>query len=88
MAIVKIKTWERMKSEFGLDKEGDVSCKSTYVLPMEVDLPPERIIEVVYDEARDIFLWFYDKDTLDYWEVSMDMIEEIIDDTPNNVEGF
>jgi len=27
MAIVKLKTWEQLKSEFGLDNEGDVCCK-------------------------------------------------------------
>jgi len=52
---------------------------------MEVDLPEERIIEVIYDDTTGAYLWFYDEDTLDFWQVSEDMIEEFIDENPGNI---
>ena len=63
---VKIKTWKRLKEEFGLDAEGDIDCKDSFLPEMEEMMPDDRII--CLDDER-------------YWHdyrIYQDMIEEII----------
>ena len=67
--LVKIKTWEQMEREFGLDEDGYINCQNKFVENMERDLPKNRIILIKND------MWknsegFYD------WNITDDMIEE------------
>lgn len=43
---VKIKTWQEMEQEFGLDEQGDINCDQYFVVEMEADMPKDRIIEI------------------------------------------
>ncbi len=70
---VRIKTWEAMEEEFGLDDDGDINNKYSFVDMMEEVIPEDRIIEVEEDE--DIYLWDCDSQ----WYISKDMVEEFLD---------
>ena len=43
---VKIKTWEKMKSKYGLDEDGDIFPYPSFLKEMEKALPENRIIEI------------------------------------------
>lgn len=80
---VRIKTWERMESEFGVDNVGDIKCKETFNTYMEELLPKDRIIEInkntkMYNLLpHNVYDWYvYDFE----WNISDDMIEEIIEE--------
>ena len=45
-AIVKIKDWDLMEYEFGLDKDGDIDCTGCFTKDMEKLLPADRTITV------------------------------------------
>ena len=68
---VKIKTWEKMEEEFGLDDFGDIDCACYFIDIMEDSLPNDRIIEV-YGLSN------YWKVGGDGWIISDDMIEEYL----------
>ena len=63
---VKIKTWQQMESEYGLNNNGNINCHFTFTAKMEEKMPDDRIIEI---DARSHWL---------LWEISKDMIEEVI----------
>jgi hypothetical protein len=42
--LVKIKTWEQLQEEFGLDLDGDINCKYGFTREMEEIIPKNRII--------------------------------------------
>ena len=66
---VKIKTWEKMIEEFGLN--GDwINCEGTFTDLMEKDIPQDRIIDIQY---KDGYMYW------NGWEISEDMIEEYLD---------
>ena len=80
---VRIKTWEQMEKEFGVDNVGDIKCKETFNTYMEEQLPKDRIIEIEKDENNTLKIfnnvhdWYVD----DFeWNISDDMIEEIIEE--------
>ena len=73
MKKVKIKTWEKMEKEFGIDYAGGeicIKCYGFFCKNMEKAMPDDRIIEV--DDKEDDFYRFND------WYISDDMIEEVI----------
>lgn len=82
---VKIKTWERMEKEFGLDKYSDIDCKETFISNMEDSLPKDRIIEIEKDEnisnspSYNIYVWYVNEFEGE-WNITDDMIEEIIEE--------
>ena len=65
---VKIKTWDEMAKEFGLDTDGDIKTKKSFNEIMEGGLPEDRIIDI--DNRKN---W-------EGWNISEDMIAEYIDD--------
>ena len=44
MQLVKIKIWEQMEKEFGLNKHGYINCSPQFHLKMEKIMPKNRII--------------------------------------------
>lgn len=73
---VKIKTWEAMEEEFGLDTLDDIDCIDCFTQTMEERLPEDRIIEVNRIKTLGYsasYNWNND------WFISDDMIEEIIE---------
>jgi len=77
---VKIKTWETLEKEFGLDEEGDINCSFFFTKDMEEELPADRIIEVepridLIDGRKYLF-----ENDISLWWVSDDMIEQIIEE--------
>ena len=64
---VKIKTWEQMKEEFGVDEDGFINCHSGFTPRMEKSMPEDRIVELV--DGREYYVWV----------ISEDMIEEVIE---------
>jgi len=83
---VKIKTWERMESEFGLDTINDIDCKETFNEYMEKSLPEDRIIEIVKDEKYsddvlyNVYVWYTNTSAITEWNISDNMIEEVIEE--------
>lgn len=45
-AVVKIKDWDHMKYEYGLDTGGDINCMGCFTKEMEKRIPNDRIITV------------------------------------------
>ena len=80
---VRIKTWEEMEKEFGVDNVGDIKCKETFNTYMEELLPKDRIIEVKENGKysnllpHNVYDWYVDEFE---WNISDDMIEEIIEE--------
>ena len=66
---VKIKTWEKMEKEFGLDEDGHINCNAIFVPSIEGLMPLNRIIEIDYYGESMCF---------DGWDISDDMIEEYL----------
>lgn len=69
---VKIKTWEQMEEEFGLDRDGDIAITPCFSQRMEELMPVDRIIEVT-PGFDGVYLW----ETK--WHITNDMIEEFIE---------
>ena len=61
--LVKIKTWEQMEQEFGLDKNDDIDCELSFLKVMEENMPKNRIIVLENKGWKG-------------WTISDDMIEE------------
>lgn len=79
MRKVRIKTWEKMEKEFGLDIAKDINCRDTFTKIMEERIPNHRIIEINED-------WVWKGDTRE-WFISEDMIEEYLpEEIPESLE--
>ncbi len=77
---VKIKTWEQMEKEFGLDAEGDIDISNEvyFVTTMENHIPVDRIIEVYeLSDGREEMYWEIEDSE---WIIVSEMIEVIIKD--------
>ena len=64
---VKIKTWERMEEEFGLNTLRSIDCKYKFTTEMERLMPNSRIIEI------DNHKWVTEERT---FYISKDMIDD------------
>lgn len=74
---VKIKTIERMKSEYGISQDREeINCYKSYPLVMEQFMPEDRIIEVIWDKEDSTFRMT----GVDDWVISQDMIEDFMED--------
>ena len=71
---LKIKTWDAMVEEFGVDNMGDIACYDGFVVDMDEMLPDDRIIEIFFEDGR----WLWDES--ERWIISNDMIEETIEE--------
>jgi hypothetical protein len=78
--LVKIKTWDRMVKEFGLDNYGNINCENEFLINMEEELPKNRIIVIERDitEKGRNYLW-PTNDLVNGWTITEDMIEEELD---------
>ena len=72
---VRIKTWNDMAEEFGIDGDGDIVCEHFFTKQMEEEMPDDRIIDIKVDDG--IYSWEYKEG--DCFDISDDMIEESID---------
>jgi hypothetical protein len=73
---VKIKTWERMKSEFGIDVDGDIHQLPYFTLDMEKEMPYNREINVINDgRGIGFHLWMAEGHT---WTIADYMIDFVI----------
>ena len=68
---VKIKKWEKMKEEFGVDADGNIKCTGGFTPSMEDEMPQDRIIEVY--PLRDAYI----RETNDVpWYIPKEIIEK------------
>ena len=65
--LVKIKTWEQMVKEFGINTWNNIDCKYGFTNKMEELMPKNRIIEIHN------ITWYF-KDI--HFDISKDMIEK------------
>ena len=73
---VKIKSWNKMKKEYGLTIQGDIDCKIVFTQEMEDSLPNYRVIEVS-EKENGRYIWDH------LYSITNDMIEKIIDKKEN-----
>ena len=67
MKLVKIKTWEQMEREFGLDENGNIPINNIFFhYIMEEEMPQNRIIQI-----DDKMCW-------GVWKIVDEMIEDVI----------
>ena len=66
---VKIKTWDAMAKEFGVNMYGNIKCEYYFPPEMEEEMPKDRYIEVKIDHSG-IYNW-------NGWAISEDMIEKV-----------
>ena len=69
MKVVKIKTWEEMEEEFGINSQGNILTEYTFTKYMERQMPEDRIIEV------------YENGDWNGWSIDTDMIDSVISET-------
>jgi hypothetical protein len=64
---VRIKSWEQMEQEFGLDRYDDINCSGIFVKDMKYLCGQEITIEEINgDSIQDVD-----------WNITFDMIEKI-----------
>ena len=68
---VKIKTWDKMVDEFGVNADGAVNCLPPFVASMEGEMPLSRIIDIDI-RASGCMMWYG-------WRISDEMIEQRFD---------
>ena len=69
---VKIKTWEAMSREFGLNSDGSIPCGGdVFTDLMEDELPNDRVI--VISPMNDMYVW---KAPDRQWNITDAMIEK------------
>ena len=76
MKKVRIKTWEEMEKEFGVDANNYIKGDAYFTPSMECDMPENRVIEIY--KNKDYFTWDLGYDS---WTISEDMIAEYIEET-------
>lgn len=70
---VRIRSWESMEEEFGLDDDGDIQANLIFTTGMRHLEGRVFVIEdIVYERVRGLDV---------YWEISTDMIEHVDDVT-------
>lgn len=65
--VVRIKSWEQMEKEYGLDSFNDINCKSTFALHMKYLCNTIILIENNHTICKT------------RWNISDDMIAEYLD---------
>lgn len=71
---VRIRTWDDMQAEYGINYNGDIEIPRIFTKGMEKQLPSDRCIEVI-PKGSNVYTW----KTYGYsWTIS----EEMIDHTP------
>ncbi len=77
---VRIKTWEKLKKEYGIQKEygkTHIPCPGAFVDLMENSMPKNRIITLeIKDDGK--MTWFITE--TDSWQITTPMIEKVISD--------
>ena len=71
--LVKIKTWDKMKKEFGLLGDGSIGISPCFNNDMEEAMPKNRIIEIKLHKFIDVTNHQWNG-----WAICDDMIKEII----------
>ena len=70
---VKIKTWEDMKKEYGLNQYGNINLMYPFLKEMENYVPEDRIIEIE-KRTDEGYIWVADK--FKKYIITDEMIEE------------
>lgn len=65
---VRIKSWEQMEFEFGLNIHKNIDCHGSFLTNMKYLCGKEIVIEEIYENLIQ---------SIDYWIISFDMIEKI-----------
>jgi hypothetical protein len=71
---VKIKSWEQMEEEFGLDKIGDIECAAAFLVDMKHLCGQEIEIEMIGNSCLDDYKKIQN---IEGWAITFDMIEKI-----------
>ena len=69
---IRIKSWGRMEEEFGLSPNGDISCRFTFIKPMEALCGTQYVIARISDSGSVRLI----PEIREYC-ISTDMIEKI-----------
>jgi len=73
--LVIMKTWERMKAEFGMASSECIDTQYGFTDEMEASMPPHRVIELHEDRGSHHNFKSYEWYTPNHnWNVSEDMI--------------
>jgi hypothetical protein len=70
---VKVKPWDVLEKEFGVDGDGDIKCMFSFTKEMEELLPEDRIIKVDFFKKDDLYRW--NTDVNDFW-----LPDEVLED--------
>lgn len=73
---VKLKTWNNMEKEYGLNKMDHIDCDALFVQDMEKNMPKDRIIEIHPHDGRYKMKKIHQGDN--DWTISKDMIEKVL----------
>ena len=84
--LVKIKTWRRMKEDYGVDYEHDIGTYPPYYRYMEKHMPKNRVITLEEKDGK--YRWKYpDANKYDeYWNFPKEAIEKIL--TPKDYPQY
>lgn len=87
---VRIREWNDMKTEFGVNEDGEILCRYNFIKEMQVFVGQEYTISGVYDHPDGTQrLWFEDADDEeDAYLWSSDMCEHIISSPNVSVESI
>lgn len=79
--MVKIKEWEQLVKEYGLDKDDDIACEGVFSRLMNEALPKDRIIFIQNVSEHKFPLWFcgdISEEGREHYDITPDMIEKIL----------
>jgi hypothetical protein len=55
--LVKIKTWNKMEQEYGLNKDVGINRYNPFTKKIEKNLPKNRIILIEYNYINKVYTW-------------------------------
>jgi len=76
--LVRIRHWDDMVKEYGLDEDGDIRANSAYFMEIEAPLCGKYAEIVGFDEDDGVCLKFFNcKHIITTWRFTIDMIEKV-----------
>lgn len=73
---VRIRNWDNMEKEFGLDSSGDIRCPANFITDMKYLCGQTATVKEISDKLGRVFLEF-DKPQSRRWNYSPEMIEPL-----------
>lgn len=79
-ALVRVRSWDDMEDEFGLNEDGEIECNFIFVREMEEFCGQEYIIEEVHEDSGRVLLKRCVENEYEYnrtrgWSFHPDMLE-------------